>query len=39
MISDEVKGHLSVGVTYTIFGLNVVLCKDQNAIFLYLCMI
>jgi drug/metabolite transporter (DMT)-like permease len=28
MASDELKGHLSIGAAYTIFGLNVVLCKD-----------
>ena len=28
MISDELKGHLSIAAAYTIFGLNVVLCKD-----------
>ena len=26
--SDQLKGHLSVAAAYTIFGLNVVLCKD-----------
>ena len=28
MVSDELKGHLSIAGAYTIFGLNVVLCKD-----------
>ena len=28
MASDQLKGHLSVAAAYTIFGLNVVLCKD-----------
>ena len=28
MASDQVKGHLSIAAAYTIFGLNVVLCKD-----------
>lgn len=28
MASDQLKGHLSIGAAYTIFGLNVVLCKD-----------
>ena len=28
MASDQSKGHLSVAAAYTIFGLNVVLCKD-----------
>ena len=28
MASDLLKGHLSIGIAYTIFGLNVVLCKD-----------
>ncbi len=26
--SDQLKGHLSIAAAYTIFGLNVVLCKD-----------
>lgn len=28
MASDQLKGHLSIAAAYTIFGLNVVLCKD-----------
>lgn len=28
MASDQLRGHLSVAAAYTIFGLNVVLCKD-----------
>lgn len=28
MASGELKGHLSIAAAYTIFGLNVVLCKD-----------
>lgn len=28
MLSDELRGHLSIAAAYTIFGLNVVLCKD-----------
>ena len=28
MASDQFKGHLAVAIAYTIFGLNVVLCKD-----------
>ena len=28
MASDQLKGHLSIGAAYAIFGLNVVLCKD-----------
>lgn len=28
MASDKLKGHLSIAAAYTIFGLNVVLCKD-----------
>lgn len=28
MASEQLKGHLSVAAAYTIFGLNVVLCKD-----------
>lgn len=27
-MSDRFKGHLSIAAAYTIFGLNVVLCKD-----------
>ena len=27
-MSDKLKGHLSIAAAYTIFGLNVVLCKD-----------
>ena len=27
-VSDPLKGHLSIAAAYTIFGLNVVLCKD-----------
>jgi len=27
-VSDRFKGHLSIAAAYTIFGLNVVLCKD-----------
>ncbi len=26
--SDQLKGHLSIAAAYTIFGLNMVLCKD-----------
>lgn len=26
--SDQLRGHLSIAAAYTIFGLNVVLCKD-----------
>ena len=28
MISEQLKGHLAIAAAYTIFGLNVVLCKD-----------
>ena len=28
MLSDQLRGHLSIAAAYTIFGLNVVLCKD-----------
>jgi drug/metabolite transporter (DMT)-like permease len=28
MLSDELRGHLSIAAAYTIFGLNLVLCKD-----------
>lgn len=28
MASDQLKGHLAIAAAYTIFGLNVVLCKD-----------
>ena len=28
MASDQLKGHISIAAAYTIFGLNVVLCKD-----------
>ncbi len=28
MASDQLRGHLSIAAAYTIFGLNVVLCKD-----------
>ena len=28
MEKEQVKGHLSIAAAYTIFGLNVVLCKD-----------
>jgi drug/metabolite transporter (DMT)-like permease len=28
LASDQLKGHLSIAAAYTIFGLNVVLCKD-----------
>ena len=28
MASDQLKGHVSIAAAYTIFGLNVVLCKD-----------
>ena len=28
MLSDQFRGHLSIAAAYTIFGLNVVLCKD-----------
>lgn len=28
MASDQLRGHMSVAAAYTIFGLNVVLCKD-----------
>lgn len=28
MLSDELRGHLSIAAAYIIFGLNVVLCKD-----------
>lgn len=28
MASDELRGHLSIAAAYSIFGLNVVLCKD-----------
>ena len=27
-MSEQLKGHLSIAAAYTIFGLNVVLCKD-----------
>ena len=27
-VTDQLKGHLSIAAAYTIFGLNVVLCKD-----------
>lgn len=28
MASEQVRGHLAIAAAYTIFGLNVVLCKD-----------
>lgn len=28
MLSDQLRGHLSIAAAYTIFGLNLVLCKD-----------
>ena len=28
MASEQLKGHLAIAAAYTIFGLNVVLCKD-----------
>ena len=28
MINDKLKGHLSIAAAYTIFGLNLVFCKD-----------
>ena len=28
MLNDKLKGHLSIAVAYTIFGLNLVFCKD-----------
>ena len=28
MLNDKLKGHLAIGVAYTIFGLNLVFCKD-----------
>lgn len=28
IVSDQLRGHLSIAAAYTIFGLNVVLCKD-----------
>lgn len=28
MASDQLKGHLAIAAAYTIFGLNLVLCKD-----------
>ena len=28
MIPDKLKGHLASATTYTIFGLNIVMCKD-----------
>ena len=28
ILSDQLRGHLSIAAAYTIFGLNVVLCKD-----------
>ena len=28
MLNDKLKGHLAIGAAYTIFGLNLVFCKD-----------
>ncbi|MBO4756672.1 MAG: hypothetical protein J5519_07930 [Bacteroidales bacterium] len=28
MASEQVRGHLAIAAAYSIFGLNVVLCKD-----------
>ena len=28
MMNDKLKGHLSIAAAYTIFGLNLVFCKD-----------
>jgi len=28
MVNDKLKGHLSIAAAYTIFGLNLVFCKD-----------
>ena len=28
MLNDNLKGHLAIGAAYTIFGLNLVFCKD-----------
>lgn len=28
MMNDKLSGHLSIAAAYTIFGLNIVFCKD-----------